>query len=187
MASTAEAGNLAAWDKIKKTKKRFTVLEDFDNKAVRDNETQLVSEKKPGETDGVSGITEGDLMNWGTGDNGSGAGGGALKHCANQIVGGRQGWKLPSFDQLASLIDQNSPLCSGGAEACLPKNHPFKGVQAGGYWSATTLGTDQEKAWKVSFRDRVTGPEFVTVGQDKDETGGHVWCVRGGQTGASTY
>ena len=172
MASTAEAGNLAAWDKIKKTKKRFTVLEDFDNKAVRDNETQLVWEKKP----------TGDLMNWGTGEEG-----GALKHCANKIVGGRQGWKLPSFDQLASLIDQESPLCVGGVEACLPKNHPFKNVQPGGYWSATTLGADQEKAWKVSFRDRVTGPEFVTVGQDKDETDGHVWCVRGGQTGASTY
>lgn len=189
MASTAEAGKLAAWDKIIEPEERFTKLAAFDKEAVLDNETQLVWERKPGETDGEPGITEGDLMYWGTGDNGSGVGGGALKHCANQIVGGRQGWKLPSFDQLASLIDQNSPLCPGDEfdGACLPEGHPFKGVAAGGYWSATTLGADQEKAWKVSFRQRGEGPEFVTVGQDKDDTVGHVWCVRSGQTGASTY
>src|SRR2546429_8949126 len=65
------------WDKVLPAAERFVVLEAFNNKAVRDNETGLVWEQSPA----IS------ANSWS----------GAATTCAQQAVGGRRGWRLPSF------------------------------------------------------------------------------------------
>jgi hypothetical protein len=83
--------------------------------------------------------------------------------------GGRGGWRLPTMQELASLVDatQTNPA--------LPSGHPFEGVSWGFYWSATA---------KVSDPNSIKG---VNMGNglreihDKGSTSYHWWCVRGGQ------
>jgi len=78
-------------------------------------------------------------------------------------VSNRVGWKLPTLQELGSLIDtlQTNPA--------LPSGHPFNVIGAI-YWSATTRGT---QAWIVSVE---TG-NMATIGQSSPL---FVWCVRGG-------
>ena len=110
MAPPAEALDLRDWGKqFSNASGRFDVLSQFNNEAVLDKETQLVWERSPA----------GEDENWVP----------ARFDCANKEVGGRKGWKLSSFDQLASLVDTNSDLCNGGGP-CLPDGHPFSGVES---------------------------------------------------------
>ena len=73
------------WDKVLPAAERFIVLEAFNNEAVRDNETGLVWERSPDPTSNT----------WSA----------ARFICATKIVGGRKGWRLPSFSELSSLVD----------------------------------------------------------------------------------
>ena len=86
------------------------------------------------------------------------------------IIGNRRGWRLPTVEELASLVD---PLMAEGGLA-LPLGHPFINVQLGLYWSSTTYEGHPFWAWcvgmfsgNVIFRDKV-GDVL------------HVWPVRGG-------
>jgi hypothetical protein len=81
----SNAGVPQNWDKVLPPAQRFTVLEAFNNEAVRDNETGLVWEQSPAT------IAE----PW---FNARGA-------CAIKNVGGRIGWRLPSLPELSSLVD----------------------------------------------------------------------------------
>src|SRR6184192_2356689 len=65
------------------TSSRFTCV--MGNAAVRDNETGLVWERSPETT----------LNTWSV----------ARFTCAKKAVGGRKGWRLPSFAELSSLMD----------------------------------------------------------------------------------
>ena len=58
---------------------------------------------------------------------------GLRQHCPNKNVGGRKSWRLPSFPELASLIDPSN------ANPTLPTGHPFTNVQSAHYWSATAM------------------------------------------------
>ena len=99
--------HLKSWSNvIPNAARRFVVLADFDNQAVLDRETGLVWEKSPATTPAqLEDVTEGQA-------------------CANKTVGGRKGWRLPSFPELASLIDPN--VARPGTT--LPPGHPFIGV-----------------------------------------------------------
>ena len=130
------------------TKGRFTVLPLFNSDAVFDKETGLVWEKTP--STGV-----GDWFN-------------RLTRCYNLEVGGRKGWRVPTIEELASLVDTSQ------ANPSLPLGHPFINVQSSFYWSATTFADVASVAWVVSFVSGVVG------GDDKTD-GLCVWCVRGGQ------
>ena len=150
------------WDKKLPADSRFTVLSDFNNQAVRDNETGLVWERSP---------------------NGTATWEDAIRTCWMRQAGGRMGWHLPMIEELASLVDPSIPA-PGPA---LPPGNPFVGIQTGGlfesaYWSSTTdvrsafLPT---QAWEVRFFDGTTG--------DSGKSGTrNVWCVRGG-THADKY
>ena len=141
---------------------RFTILPEFNNQAVRDNETGLVWERSP---------------------NGTQAWEDAVRTCWLRQVGGRMGWHLPMIEELATLVDPTIPA-PGPA---LPAGHPFQNIQSGGlfesaYWSSTTdvrsafLPT---QAWEIRFFDGTAG--------DSGKGGTrHVWCVRGG-THADKY
>jgi|SRR5688572_10764866 hypothetical protein len=93
----------------------------------------------------------------------------AQSNCNGNKTGGRMGWRLPTLQELASLVDraQSNPT--------LPSGHPFQNVQSSFYWSATTnaaLGAGF--AWGVSFD--VGGVNVLTKSVQN-----FVWCVRGGQ------
>jgi hypothetical protein len=140
---------------------RFTCV--MGGTAVRDNETGLVWEKAP--------------------DTAARAFDAALGHCANREVGGRKGWRLPSFHELASLLDRPSRVGPGSA---LPPGHPFRDVQVTStdyYWSATTVSYIPADAWVVTFG---LGASADVAGADKTDPS-FVWCVRGGSPGPEIY
>ena len=127
---------------------RCVVLAAFDNAAVRDNEMGLVWERSPQLMPAV----------WFEGRG----------TCADKTVGNRKGWRLPSFPELASLMD---PSVSPGPT--LPVGHPFTNVQSFGYWSATTNAGSPTLAWAVIFSIGIVGPADKSLSF-------RVWCVRGG-------
>ncbi|MBW7897138.1 hypothetical protein B188_01680 [Candidatus Brocadiaceae bacterium B188] len=113
-----------AWSKkIKKASKRFQIV--LDGECVLDKETGLVREKSP-DTEARTWID-------------------AVSYAYTKSVGGRKGWRLPTVEELASLVDptQNGPA--------LPSDHPFTNVQSGYYWSSTTYVSATSDAWYVSF------------------------------------
>ena len=95
------------------------------------------------------------------------------------IVANRLGWRLPSSQELTSLIDptQSSPA--------LPAGSPFQGVVGIGslgslYWSAASTETDASFAKAVDFSNgsitSITKIPTLPILQ-----GARFWCVRGGQ------
>ncbi len=130
---------------------RFIVLSNMSSAAVLDRETGLVWDKSPGLSQ----------FAWSN----------AQIHCNTLTVGNRRGWRLPTIQELASLVDGNLANTSSPR---LPPGHPFTEPQAASIWSATTNATDSGIAWVVSFVDgsvgTLTKPHIVFV-----------WCVRGGQ------
>jgi Protein of unknown function (DUF1566) len=144
-----------SWDQKLPASTRFIVLSNWNNEAVLDRETGLVWERSPSTTAGFK---------WDA----------ALNECAQRTVGGREGWRLPSVQELASLTDLLTP--APGSR--LPAGHPFLGVQAtllsSHYGSATTYAPDTSEAWIITF---ATGG--FTSHSDKI-SGTYVWCVRGG-------
>ena len=91
----------------------------------------------------------------------------AMIYCRNLSIADRKGWRLPTVEELASLVDtsQSSPA--------LPSGHPFDNVQSGHYWSSTTYEGGSPYAWVVYM------PNGYVVGGDKGY-GHYVWPVRGG-------
>jgi len=137
--------------KIANAKERFVVLPAFSQKAVLDRETGLVWERSPSTK----------LGTWLE----------AMGDCYSRIVGDRLGWRLPTIEELASLIDptQSSP-------PLLPRGHPFKNVQSGGqlYWSSTSLFSTPPKAFAMKPSNGTVGVNIKALRE------GLVWCVRGG-------
>jgi hypothetical protein len=88
--------------------------------------------------------------------------------CNFKNVGGRMGWRLPTIQELTSLVD---PTRFGPA---LPVGHPFSNVQSSRYWSATSMAAGTFYAYGAHFD---TGKVFI----DQIEFGFYTWCVRGGQ------
>jgi hypothetical protein len=133
------------WDKKLPNASCFTVLSDFNNEAVRDNETGLVWEKSPSST----------TVTWPE----------ACLGCYNKVIGGRKGWRLPSFAELSSLVDPSTtpPYLSPG--------HPFVIVLSTFNWSATTMAENSNAAWVTNFNSD-NGSRLKTES-------GHVWYVRG--------
>lgn len=147
---------MPSWDQTlacttKATCPRFIVLSNFGGKAVLDRETGLVWEQSPSLERG----------SWR----------GAHQLCIGKIVGNRGGWRLPTIQELASLIDPTQPLGLG-----LPAGHPFSNVQSNIYWSATTAVNAAHIAWAVNF-----GSSDSVTQTPKDSLAFvNVWCVRGG-------
>jgi hypothetical protein len=158
LALVSYAGLAAAkppfWDDQINKPGRFKILKKFDGAAVFDKETGLVWEQSPDSDQDPD-----DRKMWGD----------AGVFCNNRVVGGRRGWRLPTNQELASLVDpsQSSPA--------LPPGHPFANVQSSEYWSATTDADDPGEAWRVSIDDGQ-----VDRG-NKTNDNHFAWCVRGGQ------
>jgi hypothetical protein len=146
-----------SWSQKLPAAKRFELV--LDGAAVLDKETGLVWEKAPSP----------DPFIWGA----------AYSVCMNLQLGDRMGWRLPTIEQLASLVD---PSVSPPGPT-LPTGHPFSNVQPDYYWSAKTYPLAPpvatpgavSYAWDVNFRYG-----FVTI--DLTDRTYHAWCVRGGET-----
>lgn len=150
-AGPAHADNLKSWDEIiPDGGKRFKVLKAFNDEAVLDKETQLVWERS---------AAFGTPTTWVE----------AQSHCATRVVGGRMGWRLPTIEELTSLIDPSAPEVG----AKLPPGHPFN-VGTTNYWSSTTRAGNPDVAWFV----RLALGEAITVLKIADF---RTWCVRGRQ------
>jgi hypothetical protein len=90
-------------------------------------------------------------------------------------IGNRKGWRLPTVQELASLLDpaQFDPMKSA---AVLPAGHPFQNVQTYFYWSATSHPDSTLNAARtVDFFSGTAGSIFLKTATI------FVWCVRGGQ------
>jgi Protein of unknown function (DUF1566) len=126
------------------------VLPQFGGEAVLDKETGLVWERSPSP----------DAVPW------TGIFGGAVAMCYAKLVGGRRGWRLPTVEELSSLIDpvQMNPSLAEG--------HPFTGVQNERYWSIT------QTPGGLSAYNRNLGSGGIGI--DGTTQPGRVWCVRGG-------
>jgi hypothetical protein len=99
----------------------------------------------------------------------------ALAACQNKNVGNRKGWRLPTVEELASLLDPT--MVPPQANLALPSGHPFTVLQTSfGYWSSTTNAAFPDtSAWIVFIADGGIAATFVKTGNRL------VWCVRGGQ------
>ncbi len=89
------------------------------------------------------------------------------ERCVAKIVGGQQGWRGPTIDELKTLIDlsQHDPA--------LPAGHPFSNIKSEIYWTATPDPKDDIVAWQVSF----FSGEPVT---DQKSGTRRMWCVLDG-------
>lgn len=88
---------------------------------------------------------------------------GAIKICEDLNFDGRGDWRLPSFNELYSIVDHNQTKASVVSA--------FHQVQAKPYWTSTSSDNDGDRAWGLSFSD---GSDFS---YDKTEQI-YVRCVR---------
>jgi hypothetical protein len=142
-----------SWDQTLPSSTRFIALSNMNSDAVLDRETGLVWEKSPSTT----------TVTWVN----------AQAHCNFLRTGGRVGWRLPTVQELASLVDPSIAFPG----PTLPAGHPFTNVQSSDYWSATTQSQDTTSAWVVEFQfgGPASGSAFAKSGRI------FAWCVRGGQ------
>jgi hypothetical protein len=151
--ATAAAGPYYAnpsWDQTLSASTRFIVLSNMSSAAVLDRETGLVWEQSPSTS----------VFVWDD----------AQANCNDFSRGGRLGWRLPTLQELASLVDPSVP--PPGPR--LPSGHPFSNVVPTDYWSATTHAADASEAYVVNF-------SLGAIGSPAKNLPFLVWCVRGGQ------
>jgi hypothetical protein len=144
-----------SWDQQLPASTRFIVLSNWGSAAVLDRETGLVWEQSPSAT----------RQPWAS----------AQSICNRKAVGNRLGWRLPTLQELASLIDPSlavsPPLPTSPIP--LPIGNPFANIQKFFYWSATTNEQSPTSAWVVGLDDG-TPTSAVKTGT------GNIWCVRSG-------
>ena len=136
------------WSQKLDASERFELV--LDGEAVLDKETGLVWEQSPDTTT---------TRTWIEG----------CRHCCQREVANRKGWRLPTVEELASLVDNDN------SSPALPTGHPFSisSISSSYCWSSTTYAGYPTYAWHVGFDfGYVTG--IVKSGNN------YVWCVRGG-------
>ena len=97
--------------------------------------------------------------------------------CNQKRRANRLGWRLPSVDELSSLIEQ-TPNSSG---ATLPPGHPFFNVASGSYWANSAAPPSDSSLGPLFFV--VSFSPFMVdspVAFASPEIQAFAWCVRGG-------
>src|SRR5262245_57949973 len=148
----ARAGAIPTWDKTLSGAGRFHVLSAFDDRAVLDKETGLVWER----TLSPAAVPFS----------------GAVFACATLSIGNRRGWRVPTVEELASVMDlsQATPPIAAG--------NPFENLAADPdtfYWTTTPspIVADAKLAWGFAGPGSVAdAPLTVPLRR---------WCIRGGQ------
>lgn len=137
------------WDQVLPASERFKLV--MGGAAVLDRETGLVWEQSPSPSASSYFFARFD--------------------CNSLGIGGRNGWRLPTINELLSLRD---PLISGTPK--LPSGHPFSNVQTAYYWSDTI-----NPVLPATVETGYFGTGAVQGGDDINTGSSYHWCVRGGQ------
>jgi len=91
---------------------------------------------------------------------------GAKKYCKNLSLVGHSNWRLPSYDELLTIVDYDR-----FDPAIMPS---FKNVASSSYWSSSQDVSDAKYAWYVDFENGST----VNYSKSNEY---YVRCVRGNQ------
>ncbi len=151
--TSASPGRLSAvppWDQVLPAAARFVLV--MGGAAVLDRETGLVWEQRENVPLNTS-------YSWTQ----------ARQECAARTIGGRLGWRLPSIQELASLIDPDNP--TGNPD--LPPGHPFD-IRNGTYASATVDAANPANMWSMDLFQNQPGAILRPKGSPN-----MVLCVRG--------
>lgn len=135
-----------SWYQILSADKRFALV--MNDEAVLDKETGLVWERSPS-IEIMEQLED------------------SIKYAYDKIIANRKGWRLPTIEELSSLVDTTQKNPS------LPQVHPFHNIQSGFYYSRTksgSIGTTTYIEWGVDFSD----------GHATMYGARYIWCVRGG-------
>jgi hypothetical protein len=93
----------------------------------------------------------------------------AVVYSLSSVRGGRKGWRLPTIEELLSLVDP------ARASPTLPGGHPFENLRFDDYYWSCTLGLSNPPAtvWGYNFGNGDTA-------STQKDVPGYVWLVRGG-------
>lgn len=94
----------------------------------------------------------------------------AVQYVRDTMIGGRRGWRLPSVEELLSLIDM-----SQGSKPKLPAGNPFVNVTDTLYWTMTIAEDDSSSVWIVN----INYGNVTNTGTKQHRY--CVWPVRGGK------
>ncbi|MGO9935758.1 MAG: DUF1566 domain-containing protein [Steroidobacteraceae bacterium] len=142
-----------AWNQQIPAATRFIIQTDWGSAAVLDRETGLLWERTPASATS-------DWVN-------------ALYSCRAQLVGNRRGWRLPSYEELTSLLDptQSNPALPAGI---------FLGIgPSDDFWTTSTDEGDADAAWIVEIASATTN---LTALKNLPTNLFRSWCVRGGSS-----
>jgi hypothetical protein len=150
--------SLPSWNQTLRAAKRFVLampIDGFGLQAVLDLETGLVWQRTPHEPRAFEWLD-------------------ARRLCRTENTGGRQGWRLPSVEELSSLLDLAS------SDPGLPSGHPFDLRETTPvFWSASVDDFDASQAYAVMFvGETPTTVPGVRVFPKNFKL--RAWCVRGG-------
>jgi uncharacterized protein DUF1566 len=139
------------WGNITDGSTRFVVLSEFSGQAVLDRSTGLIWEKTPASVS----------ANWVIQTN----------VCIARSPGGPFGWRMPRFEEIASLFNEGT-VTPGGLSVLLPTGHPFTNI-SGDYWTSSQnpIDPNQARIFNTSFYDNSYSDKSISF---------RVWCVRGG-------
>jgi hypothetical protein len=157
-ATSAAGPYLAApsWDQKLTPNVRFIVLTNLSSDAVLDRETGLVWSRQ----------TVGAAVPWDEHHT-------AHQRCLNLNIGGRGGWRLPSPDELLSLIEFSVPAAP--SQVRLPAGHPFV-LASAAYWTNESF---REEAFNNALLTRIvslqSGVAHIMLGGEE----AFIQCVRG--------
>jgi len=150
-----------SWDQSLPASTRFVVLTNLNSQAVLDRETGLVWERTPS-TAFLPLIPAPNEFTTAT----------AVARCATLKVCGRYGWRLPTIQELHSLIDDTQ-------DPALPAGNPFIGI-GGSFWTSThgtAFGSTADN-YTVMFNLGGFGVGLSLAPPDFGNV--RTWCVRGG-------
>ena len=125
---------------------RFTLIGEYNREAVRDKKTGLVWEQSP----------KLDMSDWEM----------AQRRCSSSHAGGGTDWRVPTVQELRTLVEPSS------IDVKLPADHPFANVEPSIYWSSTERRENGAYASFVNFSSggSATLEKYMPT---------FVWCVRG--------
>jgi hypothetical protein len=144
-----------SWDQTLPVAQRFIVLANFAQEAVLDRETGLVWERAPSASTFPSWFI-------------------ASRLCISSEVGGRLGWRLPTVQEISSLMD---PTILSGVPN-LPVSHPFVFGTDLDFWTGTASDEGSTPSAYFVRMSNVVGR--LSVGP-KASSGVRKWCVRSSQ------
>jgi hypothetical protein len=95
----------------------------------------------------------------------------ATKFCQDLEIGNRKGWRLPTKEELITILDTSQ------SEPALPDGHPFEnygGAWKSSYWTGTTYEGNSKSAYLIFLSSGIVNDELKLFD-------GRIWPVLGGK------